>query len=41
MALPAARAMRSYCTGLSHKPVSAPIPNTKEALILKTPPFEE
>ncbi|MFB0493764.1 hypothetical protein ABID99_000001 [Mucilaginibacter sp. OAE612] len=21
------RAMRSYCTGISHRPVSAPIPN--------------
>jgi hypothetical protein len=29
MALPAARAMRSYCTGFSHRPVSAPIPNAE------------
>ena len=29
MALPAARAVRLYCTGLSHKPVSAAIPNAK------------
>jgi hypothetical protein len=27
MALPAARALRSYCTGISHGPVSAAIPN--------------
>ncbi|SDF79462.1 hypothetical protein SAMN05192573_101405 [Mucilaginibacter gossypii] len=26
-ALPQARAIRSYCTGLSHRPVSAPITN--------------
>ncbi|MES2807078.1 MAG: hypothetical protein V4619_00535 [Bacteroidota bacterium] len=31
MALPAARAIRSYCTGLSHRQVSATIANAADA----------
>ncbi|MEO6523934.1 MAG: hypothetical protein ABIN91_19780 [Mucilaginibacter sp.] len=33
MALPSARAIRSYCTGLSHEPVSASIPNAEWATL--------
>ncbi|WP_143065181.1 hypothetical protein [Mucilaginibacter gossypiicola] len=35
-ALPSARAVRSYYTGLSHRPVSAPIPNATQRTISKT-----
>lgn len=31
MALPAARALRSYCIGISHGPVSATIPNAEKS----------
>ena len=34
MALPAARAIRSYYTGLSHGPVSAPIANAAFAVLV-------